>query len=339
MKKNDRSIKKVIKNRIELQQGKKHSPNKKVVKKQESKMNERHKLRIGGTPPPSKHMPVGLVGRSAIRTGETIKHKTVMNNLNTFQMLLEKLEKNEPFSFLRFGDADYVMMDKSSVGKIVGKNNKMMVTNKLNREIIESHQIKDSNYIIGTVLYPDNKNILHNYNVFLNSQYKKFLTYDISFDNMTSAVALTETYMTNITLFSKLVQHLKKTNTMFVGSYNHSNLDYVYGKIVNFIKTPPYNSYSDIDRIYNEIIFNINGVDKIIFSCGQIARIIIKRLWIAGYDKKILIDVGSLSDYFVLNTKLENQIQLRLHITKHKKQIKNNYNKLIETINEDSLIY
>ena len=68
MKKNDRSIKKVIKNRIELQLGQKHASNKKVVKKQETKMNERHKLRIDGTPSP-KHMSVGLVGRKAIRSG------------------------------------------------------------------------------------------------------------------------------------------------------------------------------------------------------------------------------------------------------------------------------
>lgn len=71
MKKNDRSIKKVIKNRIELQQGKKNSPNKRIRKKQKNEMGVRDKLRIGGTPPP-KHMPVDLVSRSAIRRGENI---------------------------------------------------------------------------------------------------------------------------------------------------------------------------------------------------------------------------------------------------------------------------
>lgn len=312
MKKGERSIKKTIKKRI-------------IFK---SKMNQRNKLRASTRPP--RNLPVDLVSRTAIRNG-TFKFEVVKNNQDSFQILVDKLVTNEPFSFLRFGDADYMMMGEKNIGKIIGASNKMIITPEFNKEIIESHSIIDPNYIIGTVLYPDLKNRLYDYNPFLSTMYKKFLNYDISYNNMISAVALTETFFTNIELFSRLIILLNTTNTMFVGSYYHENLDMMYGNIDFKIKTPKQNSYKDVDRIYNEILENINNVDKIIFSCGQTSRIIIKRLWKLGI-KKTMIDVGSLSDYFVLNTELGTQIQLRGHIKKNSVEIKNNFKKLKELI-------
>ena len=114
---------------------------------------------------------------------------------------------------------------------------------------------------------------------------------------------------------------------MFVGSYYNEVLDDMYGEIVVRINTPKQNSYSEVDRISDEVLQNIDSVDKIIFSCGQTSRIIIKRLWKLGI-KKTMIDVGSLSDYFVLNTELGTQIQLRGHIVKNDELIKNNFEKL-----------
>jgi hypothetical protein len=326
MKKQERNLKKVIKRRINI---KLMSDNKKNIRRTSS---ERQKLRLSKGPPP-KAFPVDLVSRTAIRNG-TFKHKIVNDNVNTFQLILKKINEGKPFCFSRFGDADYMMMDSENINKTVGASNKMIVTEELNREIIESHQIKNSDYLLGTVLYPDEGNTLYNYNLFLNRMYKKFLSYNICYDNMVSAVALTETYMNNILLFSRLVHEFNKTTTMFVGSYYHKNLDEIYGKVLVKIKTPARNSYSDVDRIYGEIVDNIDRVDKIIFSCGQTARIIIKRLWKAGY-KKTLIDVGSLSDYFVLNTRLGNEIQLRGHIKKNIEIIKNNHKKLREIMTED----
>ena len=152
--------------------------------------------------------------------------------------------------------------------------------------------------------------------------------------NMISAVSLTETFYNDINKFYGLVKELKKTKTMFIGSYYHKNLDLMYGKITHKIKTVPQNSYVDVDKILKKILLNIDDVDKIIFSCGQTARVLIKRLWELGVEKTML-DVGSLSDYFILDTELGHKIQLRGHIFKNKEKIINNFNKLLKIMSED----
>ena len=284
-------------------------------------VNKRKEIRM--TAP----VPVELLTRLDIRLGKIKKEVDVLNNNDSFQLLIDKLVTGNPFSFLRFGDADYMMMDDKNIGKTIGASNKMVITPEFNKEMIESHSIIDPDYIIGTVLYPDLSNKLYNYNPFLAPMYRKFLGYNISYNNMVSAVALTETYISDIELFSRLILLLKMSRTMFVGSYYDEVLDDMYGEIVVTVNTPKQNSYSEVDRIYAEILENIDSVDKLIFSCGQTSRIIIKRLWKLGI-KKTMIDVGSLSDYFVLGTELGTQIQLRGHIVKNNELIKNNFEKL-----------
>jgi len=312
-----KSKKREIKKRIQFTV----SDNQTALIKKEKNVNKRKEIRM--TPP----VHVELLSRIDIRLGKIKKEVDILNNNDTFQLLIDKLVTGNPFSFLRFGDADYMMMNNKSIGKTIGASNKMVITPEFNTEIIESHSINDPDYIIGTVLYPDLNNKLYDYNPFLVRMYKEFLRYNISYSNLVSAVALTETYISDIELFSRLILLLKMSRTMFVGSYYNEVLDDMYGEIVVRINTPKQNSYSEVDRIFDEVLQNIDSVDKVIFSCGQTSRIIIKRLWKLGI-KKTMIDVGSLSDYFVLNTELGTQIQLRGHIVKNDELIKNNFEKL-----------
>jgi len=257
------------------------------------------------------------------------------HNRKAFLLLLNKILKDDKFAFLRFGDADYLMMFKENIGKIIGRSNKFMVTQNLNKEMLECHSVNDDNYCIGSVLKTNKKrNILFSYSSFEDRNKHKVSSLPISFDRLYSAVALTETFVSDIYLFSKLAVELKKTTTMFIGSYYHENLDCIYGDIKHNIITKPTNCYTEIDNVLNEITQNIDKVDKIIFSCGQTARVLIKRLWALGI-RKTMLDVGSLSDYFILNTRIGEQIKLRSHIIKHRNIIEDNYNKLITIMKED----
>ena len=249
-------------------------------------------------------------------------------NKNSFKLILNKLSKNEIFSFTRFGDGDYLIMFDENVGEVIGNSNKFIVTKKLQQEIIEAHSIEDENYVIGSVLKTNAEdNILYTYNYFLDNHKERIKKIGIPLKNLISAVALTETFVSNVKLFSKLVIQLRKNTTMFVGANYHNNLKDIYGNITHIVETQPTNCYVDVDEILSDILKNIDKSDKIIFSCGFTARVLIKRLWDLGI-KKTMIDVGSLSDYFILETALAKHIKLRGHIVKHRNLIENNYYKL-----------
>ena len=252
-----------------------------------------------------------------------------LSNTESFDLIVNKLNSNIPFSYCRFGDADYMMMLKESVGKTVGSNNKFFVTKDLQKELIESHNIKNNDYLLGSVLSITNKNKLYSYTPFLNSYSGKVEKLPIVFDDMISAVALTETFYSDINKFKNFSSNFKNRKVMFVGAYYHENLKYLYGpNIKYFVKTPSFNSFSKINSIYKEIMKNIDNVDTIIFSTGQTSRVIIKRLWKLGYYSKTIMDVGSLSDYAILDTNCEKLISIRRSIKRNNNIIKNNFKEL-----------
>ena len=77
-------------------------------------------------------------------------HK-VLSHIDSFEIILNKLREGKPFSFVRFGDGDNIIMYKKSVGEIVG-GNRVFVTQKLQDEIIECYNIIDNNFLVGTML-------------------------------------------------------------------------------------------------------------------------------------------------------------------------------------------
>ena len=252
-----------------------------------------------------------------------MKH-TVLNHKKSFEIVFQRLIKREPFTFVRFGDGDYVMMYKHSLGKIVGGKNQFSVTQKLQDEIIECYNIVDDNFLIGTML-----------NDFRPHQMMKFerridhslLPDLVERENMLAMSCLFEIFLTNIQRFKAFSQELRKTTTMFVCNYNHPNIEKAYGKIKVFVQVPKQNSYSMIDTWYPEILSNLDKVDKIILSAGQSSRIVAKRLFKAGI-KKIVLDVGSLSDAFIFHTDIRKRINARTFMKHVEKQIFKNNNLL-----------
>lgn len=258
--------------------------------------------------------------------GDTFKKIKTLNNSDSFDIIVNKLKIGKPFSFVRFGDADYLMMFKENINNIIGYNNKFLVTRELHDEIIETHNIIDENFLIGSVIDTSIDNKLYSYKHFFREY--NITNLDINYNNLLSAVTLTETFSFNFNKFSEFVDEIKKYKIMFVGNYFHTNLKYLYGnQIIEFVETPIQNSFSKVDQIYNEILSKINNIDLIIFSTGQTSRIIIKRLWKNNINK-IMLDVGSLSDFAVLDTFIEKYIPVRNNIKKNKNTIIQNFNKI-----------
>jgi len=244
-----------------------------------------------------------------------MNHK-VLSHKESFEIVFNKLKKREPFWFVRFGDGDHVLMYKSSIGKIVGGGNQFFVTKKLQNEIMECYNIQDDNFLVGTML-----------NDFLPHQMMKherkidhsLLPDLVERKEMLAMSCLFEMFLHDTKRFAEFSKELKRTSTMFVCSYNHVNISKVYGKGV-YVKVPVRNCYATINKWYPGILANIDKVDKVILSAGFAGKIVAKRLFKAGI-KKMVIDVGSLSDAFIFHTDIRKRIKARSFMKKVEKQI------------------
>ena len=92
----------------------------------------------------------------------------VISHKDSFDLIIKKLRSGNPFTFTRFGDGDYIIMYGTSTGKIIGHSNRFSVTKKLQREIIECHNIKDKDFLIGSILNDNSSYIMKSYNTKVN---------------------------------------------------------------------------------------------------------------------------------------------------------------------------
>lgn len=253
-----------------------------------------------------------------------MNHK-VISHKDSFDLIIKKLRSGNPFTFTRFGDGDYIIMYGTSTGKVVGSSNCFLVTKKLQREIIECHNIKDDGFLIGSVLNDDSGYIMKPYNTKINKN--KLMPLD-DHETVLAMSCLQEILLIDPEKFLEFPQEMRKTNTMLVGSYNHVHLSQIFGDIDIFIEVPRRNCYASIGDWYGKIIENKHKVGKIVLAAGFSSRVIAKRLW---KSDDIVIDVGSLGDMFVLETEID--IPLRTHIKKNKTRINESVCRVLESVN------
>lgn len=235
-----------------------------------------------------------------------MNHKVLSHN-DSFDIILNKLKAGNPFAFVRFGDGDHIIMYKQSLHTVVGGGNQFFVTEQLQREIIECYNMQDDNFLVGTML--------NDHSSYQMAATETKIDYAelpklIERKEMIAMSCLFETFINNLDKFIEFVKQLRKTSTMFVCNYNHENISKVYGDVKCFIEVPYMDCYSSIEEWYEDILDNIDNVDKVILSAGFSGRVVAKRLWQSGI-RKIILDVGSLSDVFIFHTEIKNRINSR----------------------------
>lgn len=247
----------------------------------------------------------------------------VISHRDSFDLIIKKLRGCRPFSFVRFGDADYIIMYPGSLGKRVGSNNRFWVTKQLQLEIIECHNIQDEDFLIGSILNDESNYIMGPYNTGVN---KASLPALEEHEWVLAMSCLQEILLTDPEKFLEFPREMRKTNAMLVGSYNHDILSQIFGDIDFFVEVPRRNSYATIDSWYDKILENKGKVGKIVLAAGQSSRVVAKRLW---GSNDTLIDAGSLGDMFVLD-KVE--IPLRTHIKKGRESINKSVSRVLGSI-------
>ena len=261
----------------------------------------------------------------------SMTHKLISRQ-DSIDILIDKLRKGDIFTFVRYGDGDYKMMYNGSVSKVIGRSNKFLVTKKFRKELIDSYNIEDDNFLIATVI-----NDLSKRSTFKNINESKLP--DLRQRNkMLIFSCLMDTFIEDIERFKLFAEEMCKTSTMFVCNYNHPNLEKAYGEIKVFVKTPKQNSYSDIENIYKEVLRGLDKVDKIVLSAGQSSRIIAKRLYETSKEITV-IDVGSVSDMLIMNTPIINNIPQRSHLGIYRKEILKSLKAILGDSIKSELVY
>ena len=244
-------------------------------------------------------------------------HHKVLSHKDSFNIVFDKLKSGLPLSFVRFGDGDHIIMYKQSLNKVVGGGNRFIVTENLQKEITECYNIQDRDFLVGTMLNDRSKRQMAKTETRID---KTKLPLLVERDEMLAMSCLFETFMNDMDSFAAFLREMKKTSTLFVGSYYHPRIYNAYGE-GRYINVTPINCYSNIHDWYPQILRNIHRVDKIVISAGFCGRVIAKRLWKLGVRMPV-IDVGSLSDIFIFHEPdITTRINRRSFMTKIEKDI------------------
>lgn len=231
--------------------------------------------------------------------------------MNDIQTTLDKLYKllneEKKVYYCRFGDGDFNIM--SGRGRCI----EHAASPELQKELIESFMIDDSNYIKGVMIKEpiyDGYELKMRYNSedemaaikFIESLNKhKKVTYD-------SHVLLTYLAIEQQDIMMDFLDRfIRPKRKLFIGSVDKSEIEKLVGKIDYYVKIPVAEiseqtvfpgAYYSMDNWWPEVLTYIDDVDLVLPTAGMAGRVITKRLWML--DKQVhSIELGSMVDAVV----------------------------------------
>jgi len=241
----------------------------------------------------------------------------IIDNKETTQKIIDFLKQDKPFTYLRYGDGDFIAMYPESTGQVIGANNQSFISPDIQNQLIKGYSVNKDNYLVGTL-----QDIRHPRSMAPNVDFNKISKLPIEHPNILySAIALQEAFMEEPEQFLEFCKLLSKKRTLYINHYFEYILSKFYGDIKYHIQVPQFNACQDYKSIIN-LINNIDSTefDQIILSCGQLSRVIGKDLY-ELYPDKTIIDVGSVSDKLIYGTESFKNIKVRGHIRNNQQLI------------------
>jgi len=217
--------------------------------------------------------------------------KITVNSLqDTFTKLYELLDTHKKVYYCRFGDGDINIM--SGNGRCI----EHAASPELQKELVESFTIEDSNYLRGVMVKEP---------IFDGHQLR---TRNNSPDEMIAINLLTyiavEQQELMVDFLDRFIRPKKK---LFIGSVEKNAMERLVGKIDYYVKIPVAEvneqtifpgAYYFIDEWWPKVLDVIDDVELVLPSAGMAGRVITKRLW--NLDKDIhSIELGSMVDAVV----------------------------------------
>jgi hypothetical protein len=227
----------------------------------------------------------------------------ILNTTDTLIAIENSLQNNDKTFFIRFGDNDlYNMIGYDANGNKLGKKelggNKTVWTEELQRDLLKSFSIVNNGYlkgmsgsweiergmVPGVFGSPRHKNV---------DVYTKRITDEKIFLN---PIVFHYLFAFKPGLLKYFIdKYIYDKRVLFIGSA--VNVEGVFGGFKSKVLTPEKNSYSAKDRVLDEVMDKIKGIDVVILACGQLGRAIAHYLWRMDLSFNCF-DVGSFVDVF-----------------------------------------
>ena len=253
-----------------------------------------------------------------------MKDFKTINDYDTFNLIIERLKnhkKDEPFYYVRYGDADIYAMYPEEIGTIGGRSNQFLITKELQQELYNTWNIINDNYWVAGSLNLDSINTTDG-GPKMHNKIRQLMDDKIIIErfNFYSHPTFESNFVYKPDKFLEFTKLLYNKKKLWVNQYWHENIETILGNIEHHIQTPSTNSYSTINNWFPELLKLVNDVDVIILASGFSSRVLAGRLWKLGINK-IVIDPGSVVDMFVANTWIINHINLRSTMTRYRSEI------------------
>lgn len=214
-----------------------------------------------------------------------------LSETETNKLLFAKIKSNNPFTYVRFGDGDLLIMSDPNFNKESFHKQSPI----LRKELIESFLIRDSNYLIGNVGGVGN----FNYDDRLKSISQTLINDDYTY---LSAISIHRLYMDHHIKpnFLDLCKLFNDKEVLFIGgqSLNKPIIKTAFN-IKTFISLPDSNAYYSLGDKMKEIKNQCSIHSTLICAIGLATRVLAKRLFMDGIKNIQFIDIGSVVDALI----------------------------------------
>jgi len=244
-----------------------------------------------------------------------VKDIRTISTVATFDHLDSKLSGEKRLFFSRFGDVDFMMMQRENIGRTLGRSNKTLLTESLHEEMLESFLIEDKNYLrchVSNMPFEDGMDILNlQGNHKAGEQAHKWWNEDVKEKSLSvlNNESKETTFYNACTFYMYatfrrellkdfIFRNIFNKKKMFIGSRPKVAMEGLFGPIHHYVTTPEINSYSDINGWWPEVLNNIDDVDIVLPFTGQSSRVLNKRLWDMNVQVQS-IDMGSWIDPYI----------------------------------------
>ncbi len=230
-----------------------------------------------------------------------IKKVHILSSIDTIESIKSAIEMKIAGAYMRFGDGDILLM--LGVDDCLHKANLQMA-----KEMKEAMSLNfgaiHKGVSIHSKLFGFEEGMKDGVHLISDNHALKYLSVTYRFLDLKrifSPVALHQLATSYPTQCKSFLRFLKSTNPIFVGNEKIGTdlIEKLFGGI--HVKTPSRDSYSEIDRIEDELIKVLktkgNEFQVVVVAMGCPGRILQKRILKKGYNV-YLFDFGSLLDAF-----------------------------------------
>jgi glycosyltransferase involved in cell wall biosynthesis len=242
---------------------------------------------------------------------QSIYHPSSKNKLYsidyTFNFFKQKLENGENFTYVRYGDNDFMHIMGINKGRPLG-NNRTVFTKELQIELNNSVRIEDPNYF-RTYNFGgwSVKNSIFKRNIIkpIDTRLYKFIkSIDKSDTNFPVLFFYTIAvyYPKYLSEFFKYIKGSDKV--MYVGGVDAKYAKHLLGDVKTYIKTPQKNSTQFIQKYKKDVIQKLEAKEHkyIILAAGQLSRVLAGHIFKKYGNKYTILDIGGLIEAFNPNS-------------------------------------